>query len=79
LSVVYDESRKREAKIRLIHEGRCDERLKARVEEDTCLTHWVARQRGIQVKFICIRIKTKEEAKGKKCHAKTMWSLEKPI
>jgi hypothetical protein len=31
------------------------------------------------VKFICSRIKTKAEAKGKKCHAKTMWSLEKPI
>jgi hypothetical protein len=23
--------------------------------------------------------KKKAEAKGKKCHAKTMWSLEKPI
>jgi hypothetical protein len=31
------------------------------------------------VKFICSRIKKKEEAKGKNCHAKTMWSLEKPI
>ena len=24
-------------------------------------------------------IKKKAEAKGKNCHAKTMWSLEKPI
>ena len=31
--VVYYESRKRELKIRLMNEGRCDERLKARVEE----------------------------------------------
>jgi hypothetical protein len=30
--VVYYESRKRELKIRLMNEGRCDERLKARVE-----------------------------------------------
>ncbi len=29
--VVYYESRKRELKIRLMNEGRCDERLKARV------------------------------------------------
>jgi hypothetical protein len=35
--VVYYESRKRELKIRLVNEGRCDERLKARVEESTCL------------------------------------------
>ncbi len=39
LSVVYYESRKREIKIRLMNEGRCDERLKARVEEFTCLTY----------------------------------------
>jgi hypothetical protein len=31
---VYYESRKRELKIRLVNEGRCDERLEA-----TCLTH----------------------------------------
>jgi hypothetical protein len=37
--VVYYESRKREVKIRLMNEGRCDERLKARVEESTCLTY----------------------------------------
>ena len=36
---VYYESRKRELKIRLMDEGRCDERLKARVEESTCLTY----------------------------------------
>jgi hypothetical protein len=30
---VYYESRKRELKRRLINEGRCDERLKAKVEE----------------------------------------------
>jgi hypothetical protein len=38
-NVVYYESRKRELKIRLMNEGRCDERLKARVEESTCLTY----------------------------------------
>jgi hypothetical protein len=37
--VVYYESRKRELRIRLLNEGRCDERLKARVEESTCLTY----------------------------------------
>ena len=39
VSVVYYESRKRELKIRLMNEGRYDERLKARVEESTCLTY----------------------------------------
>jgi hypothetical protein len=45
--VVHYESRKRELTIRLMNEGRCDERLKARVEESTCLlSHicWVARR-----------------------------------
>ena len=37
--VVYYESRKKELKIRLMNEGRCDERLKTRVEECTCLTY----------------------------------------
>jgi hypothetical protein len=37
--VVYYESRKRELKIRLMNEGRCDETLKARVEESSCLTY----------------------------------------
>ena len=37
--VVYYESRKRELKIRLMNEGRCDERLKDRVEESTSLTY----------------------------------------
>ncbi len=37
--VVYYESRKRELKIRLMNEVRCDERLKARVEESTCLIY----------------------------------------
>jgi hypothetical protein len=36
---VYYESRKRELKRRLMNEGRCDERLKAKVEESTCLTY----------------------------------------
>jgi hypothetical protein len=36
---VYYESRKRELKRRLINEGRCDERLNAKVEESTCLTY----------------------------------------
>ncbi len=35
VGVVYYESRKREIKIRLMNEGRCDERLKHRVEEST--------------------------------------------
>jgi hypothetical protein len=35
---VYYESRKRELKIRLMNEGRWDERLKTRVEESACLT-----------------------------------------
>ena len=38
-SVVYYESRKLELKIRLMNESRCDERLKARVEESTYLTY----------------------------------------
>jgi hypothetical protein len=37
--VVYYESRKRELKTRLMNEGRCDERLKGRVKESTCLTY----------------------------------------
>jgi uncharacterized protein YlbG (UPF0298 family) len=37
--IVYYESRKRELKIRLMNEGRCDERLKAKVEESTCVTY----------------------------------------
>ncbi len=37
--VVYYESRKRELKMRLMNEGRYDERLKVRVEESTCLTY----------------------------------------
>jgi hypothetical protein len=35
----YYETRKREVKIRLMNEGRGDERLKVRVEESTCLTY----------------------------------------
>ncbi len=37
--VVYYESRKQELKIRLMNEGRCDERLKAKDEESTCVTY----------------------------------------
>jgi hypothetical protein len=36
---VYYESRKRELKRRLINEGLCDERLKGKVEESTCLSY----------------------------------------
>jgi hypothetical protein len=36
---VYYESRKRDLQIRLMNEGRDDERLKTRVEESTCLTY----------------------------------------
>jgi hypothetical protein len=38
-NIVEYKSRKRELKIRLMNEGRCDERLKTRVEESTCLTY----------------------------------------
>ncbi len=38
--VVYYESRKRELKIRLMNEGRYDERLKARVEEGDSGPHY---------------------------------------
>ncbi len=37
--VVYYKSRKRELEIRLMNESRCDERLKARAHEATCLTY----------------------------------------
>ena len=36
---VYYELRKRDLTKRLINEGRCDERLKAKVEESTFLTY----------------------------------------
>ena len=36
---VYYESRKWEVRRRLVNEGRCDERLKPKVEESTCLTY----------------------------------------
>jgi hypothetical protein len=39
VNIVYYESRKRELKRRLINKGRYDERLKAKVEESTCLTY----------------------------------------
>ncbi len=39
IGVVYYESRKRELKIWVMNESRCDERLNARVEESTCLTY----------------------------------------
>jgi hypothetical protein len=38
LCVVYYESRKREVKIRLMNEGRCDERQQVRVEKSTRLS-----------------------------------------
>ncbi len=37
--VVYYESIKREVKIKPISECRCDERLKTKVEESTCLVY----------------------------------------
>jgi hypothetical protein len=54
-SIVYYESRKRELNIRLMNEGRCDERLKTRVEESTCLTCT-----GFSL-FIIIKARTKEK------------------
>jgi hypothetical protein len=37
--IVYYESRKRELKTRLIHECRCDERLKTKTEKSTLITY----------------------------------------
>ncbi len=37
--VVYYESMKRDLQTRPIYECRCDERLKTKVEESTCLTY----------------------------------------
>ena len=49
--VVYNESIKRELKIKPIYECRCDERLKTKAEESTRLAstglHWVGRERVI--------------------------------
>ena len=39
IKVVYYESIKRELKTRPIYECRCDERLKPKDDESTCLTH----------------------------------------
>ncbi len=36
--VVYYESIKREIKIKPVSESRCDERLKTKIEESTCLS-----------------------------------------
>jgi hypothetical protein len=49
---VYYESRKRELVIRLMKEGRCDERLKARVEESTCLTYTFVAYIACELKII---------------------------
>ncbi len=46
LCVVYYESLKRELKRRLIHEYRCDERLKTKNEVYTPLRHCVGRGTG---------------------------------
>jgi hypothetical protein len=67
---VYYESRKRELKRRLINEGRCDERLKSKVEKNP--------REEIVVVYLQ-QIKKKAKAEGKTCHAKTMLSLENPI
>ena len=40
-AVVYYESMKRKLKTRPLYECRCDERLKTKVEESTCLTYTV--------------------------------------
>ncbi len=49
MGIVYYESRKRELKRRLINEGRCDERLKTKVEESTCLTYTGSRQNKLEI------------------------------
>jgi hypothetical protein len=62
-----------------MNEGRCDERLKTRVEESMPHIHyWVARQRCPSQVYLQ-QIKKKAKAEGKTCHAKTMLSLEQPI
>jgi uncharacterized HAD superfamily protein len=45
---VYYESRKRELKRRLLNEGRCDERLKAKVEEST-VVYYESRKRELKI------------------------------
>ncbi len=66
---VYHESRKRELQIRLLNEGRCDERLKVIVEESTCLTQ---NSHGVCL-FPAEFLFPLAKAKGnKKCHTKTI-------
>ncbi len=52
--VYYYESIKRELKRRLIHEYRCDERLKTKTEESTRLT-----DTGLVVELEHLKIKTR--------------------
>ncbi len=49
--VVYYESRKRELKTWLMNESRCDERLKARVEESTFLTYTGCTKKSPKILF----------------------------
>jgi hypothetical protein len=85
--VVYYESRKWELQKWLMNEGRCNERLKARVEESTCLTYTglhnvlsgmptlLYTPFGLQWLVYLHLNKKKAKTEGKKCHTKTMWSL----
>ena len=52
--IVYYESRKRELKKRRKNEYRCDERLKTKAEESTCLTYT-----GLYEELEHLKIKTR--------------------
>ena len=65
LLFVYHESIKWELKIRLMNEGRCDERLKTRVEEYTCLTYTGLHDKTNRVK-VCLLWIDKARAKDKR-------------
>jgi hypothetical protein len=58
--VVYYESRKRELKIRLMNEGRCDKRLKGRTEESTYLTY-TRSQDKTNYKYLEIKMRSTSE------------------
>ncbi len=78
--VVYYESMKRDLKTRPLYECRCDERLKTKAEESTCLGYTVLLGeleylgKVVFTGEVCLFAtglkKTKTE--GKKCHTKSM-------
>jgi hypothetical protein len=60
VKVVYYKSRKRDLEIRLMNESRCDERLKVRVQEDTCLTYTGLHDKTNQ-KYLWIKMRSTSE------------------